>query len=139
MYGSVSAWQAFTAAIQARTASIETVEASLQAAEKRREGAVSLARALTARVDAAKRRSYRAPDGRACRKTDAARAAPGHRQRGAGAPRRRRDDAAVHRAVHRAVLHRAVLPDAARAAAVVGAVDTEQVLDVLFADFCIGK
>lgn len=46
-------WQAFTAAIQARTASIETVEASLQAAEKRREGAVSLARALTARVDAA--------------------------------------------------------------------------------------
>lgn len=46
-------WQAFTAAIQARTASIETVEASLHAAEKRREGAVSLARALTARVDAA--------------------------------------------------------------------------------------
>ncbi len=46
-------WQALSAACNARLASIETVEASLQAAEQRREGAVALARALTARVDAA--------------------------------------------------------------------------------------
>ena len=46
-------WQALSAVCNARLASIETVEASLQAAEQRREGAVALARALTARVDAA--------------------------------------------------------------------------------------